>query len=161
MHHEPAVGEDRRKHLDFIQAIVTRMSAASANSKSWLLPVVTATYGYAITENSAGIATLGICASLLFMYLDANYLRQERQFREIYNSVAAGSVLPNFSLKYADLPRDETPAESVGRFRSVLNAWFPRKEIWLSWSIFPFYGSLAFIGFLIACALHLGNHPCP
>lgn len=33
--------EDRRQHLSFIQAVVTRMSQASSSSKSWLLPIVT------------------------------------------------------------------------------------------------------------------------
>lgn len=48
--------EDRRKHLDFIQAVVARMSAASSNSKAWLLPVVAATYGYALTKNAESVA---------------------------------------------------------------------------------------------------------
>lgn len=31
--------EDRRKHLDYIQAVVTRQSAASSSAKGWHLPV--------------------------------------------------------------------------------------------------------------------------
>ena len=52
--------EDTRKHLDFIQAIVTRMSAASSTAKAWLLPVVTAAYGYALTQNAESVALLGV-----------------------------------------------------------------------------------------------------
>lgn len=142
-------GEDRRKHLDFIQSTITRMSTASSTSKSWLLPVVTTCYGYGIVEESSGVALIGVWASILFMYLDANYLRQERQFRRIYTEVAKGSELPNFSLNYADVSPRETQNEE-GRFKRLLANWLPKADIWLSWSILPFYGSLSAFGIIIA-----------
>ncbi|MBB1246684.1 hypothetical protein GL263_24485 [Streptomyces durbertensis] len=43
--------EDRRKHLEFIQAAIARMSAASITTKSWLIPLVTLTYGYSLTQS--------------------------------------------------------------------------------------------------------------
>lgn len=61
--------EDRRKHLDFIQAVVTRISAASTSTETWLLPVVTATPRYALTNNAECVALLGIAAVLLFAFL--------------------------------------------------------------------------------------------
>ena len=64
--------EDRRKHLDFIQAVVTRMSAASSSAKGWLLPVATATYGFALIQHSRAVALLGLAAVVLFMFLDVN-----------------------------------------------------------------------------------------
>ena len=48
--------EDRRQHLSFIQAVVTRMSQASSSSKTWPLPIVKLTYGYAITKTEWWIA---------------------------------------------------------------------------------------------------------
>lgn len=88
--------EDRRKHLDFIQAVVTRMSAASSTTKGWLLPVVTATYGYAVVNREMSVALLGIAAVLLFAVIDANYLNQERAFRRLYDAVAQGGDIPAF-----------------------------------------------------------------
>lgn len=82
--------EDKRKHLDFIQSVITRMSAASSSAKAWLLPVVTAAYGYALTQNADSVALLGLGATLLFAYLDANYLPQEKRFRALYKTVACG-----------------------------------------------------------------------
>lgn len=70
--------EDLRKHLDFIQALVSRMSAASSSSKGWLLPVATAAYGFALTKHSGSVGLLGVFAVLVFSYIDANYLKQER-----------------------------------------------------------------------------------
>lgn len=58
---EPEVSpEDRRKHLDYIQAVVTRQSAASASAKGWLLPVVTAVFGFALTQHVWLLAALGM-----------------------------------------------------------------------------------------------------
>jgi histidine triad (HIT) family protein len=140
--------EDRRKHLDFIQAIVTRMSAASSSAKGWLLPVVTATYGFALTQYSRAVTLLGLAAVALFMLLDANYLRQERAYRRLYDTVAKGTrEVPPFSLDPSDAD-DPIPA-SVGwrkRLRKLIGRWLPSWRVWSSWSILPFYGALLLIG---------------
>jgi len=142
--------EDKRKHLDLIQAVVTRMSAASSNAKSWLLPVVTAAYGFALTSSSGSVATLGIVAVLLFSYLDANYLRQERAYRVLYDVVALGEKqVPRFSLNtgHANEPLPDTDAltkkQKVG---VIVKRWLPGWRIWISWSIAPFYGTLLVLG---------------
>ena len=46
------------KHLEFIQAIVARMAQSSVQTKSLLLPVVVATYGYALTQKSVSVSLL-------------------------------------------------------------------------------------------------------
>ena len=45
---------------------------------------------FALTKSADSIALLGLAAVLLFAYLDANYLRQEKRFRRLYVAVAAG-----------------------------------------------------------------------
>lgn len=140
--------EDRRKHLDFIQAVVTRMSAASSGAKGWLLPVVTATYGFALTQHSRAVTLLGLAAVALFMFLDANYLRQERAYRRLYDTVAKGTrEVPLFSLdpSEADDPIPEA-ASWRQRLRTMIGRWFPAWSVWSSWSILPFYGALLLIG---------------
>ena len=91
MTNPPVVGavsaDDHRKHLEFIQDVITRMAGASSSAKGWLLPVVTATYGYAITKTEWAVAALGVLAVVLFGFLDANYLKHERSFRELYKAV--------------------------------------------------------------------------
>lgn len=140
--------EDRRKHLDFIQAVVTRMSAASSNTKGWLLPVVTATYGFALIQHSRAVTLLGLAGVVLFMFLDASYLRQERAYRRLYDTVAQGTrAVPRFSLDPSEAD-DPIPA-SAGwrkRFRTVVGRWVPAWSVWSSWSILPFYGTLLLIG---------------
>ena len=87
------------KHLEFIQAIVARMAQSSVQTKSLLLPVVVATYGYALTQKSVSVSLLGIAAVLLFDYIDASYLRQEQAYRRLYNAVIEGKKeIPFLSL---------------------------------------------------------------
>jgi histidine triad (HIT) family protein len=143
--------EDRRKHLDYIQAVVTRMSAASTTTKSWLLPVVTATYGYALTKKADSVALLGIAAVLLFGFLDANYLRQEKAYRRLYDVVARGTrQVPPFSLDPSDADDPSGPtAGTLQRTRQLIRRWVPDRAVWQSWSIAPFYGALVIVGAVI------------
>lgn len=144
----PIAAEDRRKHLDYIQAVVTRQSAASGAAKGWLLPIVTATFGFALTQESWPLAALGMVSVLLFAYLDANYLRSERQFRRLYNTVARSSRrVPLYTLDPVDA--DESLAGSGltrSKWRRLVRAYLPEASIWASWSIAPFYVALLLLG---------------
>jgi len=148
-HAEPPIApEDRRKHLDYIQAVVTRQSSASSSAKGWLLPIVTATFGFALTQRSWPLAALGIVAVVLFAYLDANYLRSEKQFRRLYNTVARSSrKVPLFTLDPVDadepLP-DNAPARS--KWKAFVHRYVPERSIWTSWAIAPFYLALLVLG---------------
>lgn len=143
--------EDRRKHLDYIQAVITRMAGASTSAKGWLLPVVTAAYGYALTKHSESVALLGMGAVTLFMFLDANYLRQEKAFRRLYETVAKRlRPVPDFSLDPSDADDPIEPDDTTrAKFRQWRRRWFPEWRTWLSWSIAPFYGTLLVVGSLI------------
>lgn len=147
--------EDIRAHLSMIQAIITRMSSASSHAKSWLLPVVTATYGYAVTKNSWKIGMLGIVAVALFAFIDANYLRQERAYRRLYDLIISNKgKVPLFSLNPPDTG-NEKPSSARRMQRAwnflgrCLSKWLPPFRVWLSWSIAPFYGTFLFVGIAI------------
>lgn len=150
----PSTDEDRRKHLEFIQAVITRMATASSNAKSWLLPVVTAAYGYALTQRADSVALLGIMAVLIFGFLDANYLRKEQEYRDLYKAAAGlgrtQRTVPLFSMDTSDgcdLPKDDS-----ARFRKITQlrrCWVPGLSVWSSWSVAPFYGLLLAAGIAI------------
>ncbi|MFD9208704.1 HIT family protein [Streptomyces sioyaensis] len=127
--------EDRRQHLSFIQAVITHMSQASSSSKSWLLPIVTLTYGYAITGKSLLVALLGCLAVLVFGVLEANYLKQERAFRKLYDEVASGRPIPAFSMN----PALASPVDARA------NYW-PDKPDMHSWAVAPVYVPLILAG---------------
>ena len=135
--------EDRRQHLSFIQAVVTRMSQASASAKTWLLPIVTLTYGYAVTQKQWWVAAMGAFAVLIFGILDANYLKQERAFRELYDKVSMGGDIPAFSMNPA----------LAGPAGTKVNYWPDREDI-RSWAVAPVYGPLLLAGIAIAGWAH-------
>lgn len=144
--------EDRRQHLGFIQAVITRMSAASSTAKSWLLPVVTAAYGYALAQNDGSIALLGMAGIGLFAILDANYLRQEQAYRRLYDTVARKKrPVPPFTLDSSEAV-DPPPANTgpPKKLCVLIGRWLPGARVWLSWSIAPFYGGLLLVGLLVA-----------
>ena len=130
--------EDRRQHLIFLQEVISRMSQSSAMVKGWLLPAVTAVYGYSLTKNSLPVALLGIFITIIFMIVDLGYLSAERRYRLLYARVADGdpSIAP-YSLNYAVLD----PKEKY-RFSDRLN-------LLRSWFVWPLYTSLILVGIFV------------
>lgn len=144
----PEPTENQRKHLDFIQAAIARMSSASSSAKSWLLPVVTATYGYALTKHADSISALGIVATVVFATLDVQYLRQERAFRALYRAAAAG-VVPLYDMNNARYYRRPSRSgvdtrETSCKLLAVLR----------SWSITCFYIPLVVTGIIVTWRAH-------
>lgn len=132
---------DFRQHLQFLQDVIARMAQASERAKSWLLPVATAAYGYALTQNSNAVAWLGMIATSIFWFLDASYLSNERRFRDLYARVLEGGhEIPRFSLDC------RTAGETIWT-----RTWM-RIRAATAWSIFPIYATLMGIG---VCALML------
>lgn len=86
--------EQNIKHLEFIQAVITRMNTNSFQIKGWTITIVAALLAvYASTKNE-----MFVLVSLLpvfgFWFLDSFYLMQERKFRGLYNDVAGISENP-------------------------------------------------------------------
>jgi hypothetical protein len=127
------VAELRIKHLEMLQALITRMAGYGAAFKSYCITVTTAVIGFALTLHRPGVAALAILPVLAFGLADAQYLRVERRFRDVFNLVRKESwdAMPTF-----DINLQNAPAQS---FFSAAT----------SWSIICFYVPLA-IGALLA-----------
>lgn len=78
------------KHLEFIQAIISRMSANSFLVKGWAVTLVAALFALAAKDENASFAMIAYLPILLFWGLDAFYLSQERRYRALFNDVARG-----------------------------------------------------------------------
>ena len=82
------MSDEKIKHLEFIQNVVTRMNTNSFQIKGWTITIVSALLAvYAATKNNHFIL-VGILPTMIFWCLDAYYLNQERKFRGLYNDVA-------------------------------------------------------------------------
>jgi histidine triad (HIT) family protein len=140
---EEYLPEDRRKHLDLVQAVVVRMASASSSTKGWLLPVVAATYGYALVQHSWTVGLLGVAAVAVFAVLDAHYLRQERAFRVLFREVAAGRVR---DYKMDVHPYVGKPNRDEEDLRERNCTW---PAVAKSWALGAFYGPLGVVGVVV------------
>lgn len=85
---------EKIKHLEFIQAVITRMNANSFQMKGWMVTIVSAILAlYASTQNHYFVL-VAIFPTVIFWFLDVYYLWQERKFRGLYNDVAGLSQDP-------------------------------------------------------------------
>lgn len=90
--------DEKIAHLGFIQAIVNRMGNNSFLIKGWSVTLVVALFALAAKETNKTFMLLALFAALLFWWLDAYILHQERLFRALYQAVRLGKVQPDYSL---------------------------------------------------------------
>ena len=87
------------KHLEFIQAAISRMGGNSFQMKAWNVALASAAIGFAAAKDShPPAAMLALVPSFVFWLLDAYYLRLERAFRTLYEQAVAGTA-PAYSMK--------------------------------------------------------------
>jgi len=80
--------ENKRKHLEFIQGVITRMNTNSFMIKGWVITLVSALFALAAKDANKMYVLIVYVPIPLFWVLDGFYLSKERQFRELYKKVA-------------------------------------------------------------------------
>jgi hypothetical protein len=73
------------EHLKMIQAVITRLSGNSFLMKGWSVTIAAGLSAFAKTESDRSLAWIGVGAVVIFAWLDAFYLAQERAYRTLYN----------------------------------------------------------------------------
>jgi hypothetical protein len=133
------LSDQRVKHLEMIQSVISRMAANSFVAKGWAVTVAGAIYGFAAAHLSWGVAAVGTIPVIMFWFLDGYYLRKERLYRCLYNeAIDPDSNIQLFSLNAASYMSNE-------RTR--------RRNVILSETLILFYGVLFAAGIAIAVAL--------
>ncbi|MFC9795312.1 hypothetical protein ACFVJI_21970 [Streptomyces sp. NPDC127584] len=131
---QPTITDHQVKHLEMIQAIVTRLGNGSFLIKGWTMTLAGVFLGFAANRSSwrtAGLASLSI---LGFWLLDAYYLRQERIFRALYEAARQpGTSVELFSM-------DVRPYISAIRWLTVVK----------SQTLVNFYGVLSLVNLAVA-----------
>jgi hypothetical protein len=119
------INEEKMKHLEFIQAIISCMAQNSFMYKGWAITVLVGIF--AVSKDLPGYILLltTIFSLLAFWMLDGFYLWQERLFRKLYVGVVNETV-PLFSM-------DTRPYGSGGKMIGGVDveSW---KSSLLSWS---------------------------
>ena len=81
--------EDRRQHLAFIQDVITRMDSNSFSLKGLMITIVAALVAFTLNDDNKDTAVFNLAIALLlvltFWFLDAYYLKMERQYRMLYD----------------------------------------------------------------------------
>ncbi|MFH1653357.1 MAG: hypothetical protein ABIE74_04795 [Pseudomonadota bacterium] len=110
--------DEKIKHLEFIQNVITRMNTNSFQIKEWTVAITSALLAvYAATNNNYFIL-VSVFPIIIFWFLDSYYLTQERKFRALYNDVAGISENPK-QLKPFEM-RPDLYTEGKCRYRCVL-----------------------------------------
>lgn len=93
--------QEKIKHLEFIQNIITRMNQNSCMIKGWAVTIVSALLALYASNNNKIFLLVSIFPTAVFMLLDSYYLWQERKFRNVYNKLISDvgtDEIPMFSM---------------------------------------------------------------
>lgn len=128
---QPLVNPDNNKkmfkEIDIIQDIIKRMASNSFLIKGWALILIVATLLLKGDKYQVFIAFIPL---IMFWYLDAYFLWQERMYRELYNWVIQNR--PNTNEFLFDM--------NASRFKNNVQS---RIRIMFSQTIGSFYGTIA------------------
>ena len=75
------------RHLEAIQGVINRMAQNSFALKGWSVTLVSALFALAAAKSNPGFVLLAYVPACIFWILDGYFLRQERLFRALYDSV--------------------------------------------------------------------------
>lgn len=81
--------EAKLKHLEFIQAVISRMATSSFLFKGWAITVAAALAAFAAVETRTALLVMALASTAVFWGLDGYYLWLERCFIKLHNEVAA------------------------------------------------------------------------
>jgi hypothetical protein len=114
------------KHLEFIQAVISRMATNSFLFKGWAITIAAGLAAFAAVESRTALLVLALASTVMFWGLDGYYLWLERCFIKLHNEVAAKG--PS-EIDFAMAP-DKTAA---------LRRWFVtcvrRPHLWLFYGV--------------------------
>lgn len=79
--------EQKLKHLEFIQAVINRLSANSFLLKGWSVVLVSALFALSANDANSAFVFLAYIPAIIFWGLDGYFLWQERTFRKLYDRV--------------------------------------------------------------------------
>jgi hypothetical protein len=80
---------DRVKHLEMLQAIITRMASNSFLLKGWSVTLVAGIFALGAKDANATLVFLALVPVVTFWGLDGYFLWQERCFRALYRAAVA------------------------------------------------------------------------
>ena len=82
-----SIMDNKVKHLELIQGIINRMSSNSFMLKGWAVSLVAGIFAIADKDADKMYFLVAYIPVIVFWFLDAYYLGQERLYRSLYDGV--------------------------------------------------------------------------
>lgn len=79
--------ENKHKHLEFLQAAISRMASNLFFLKGWSVTLIAALFALSAKDSNKWYVLLAYYPLLVFWILDGYFLSQERRFRSLYDCV--------------------------------------------------------------------------
>jgi len=121
--------EAKLKHLEFIQAVISRMSTSSFLFKGWAITLAAALSAFGAVRSKWALFAMAAVSTALFWGLDAYYLWLERCFVDIYRKVAAADP--------STIDFDMTPDKTDAAKKWFKTCWRPH--------LVAFYGAIVVV----------------
>lgn len=80
-------GENKRKHLELIQGVVTRMAGNLFYLKGWTVTLIVGLFALAAKDTEQSYFVIAYFVAFFLWLLDGYFLWQERLFRSLYDNV--------------------------------------------------------------------------
>ena len=99
--------ENKFKHMDYIQSAISRMASNSFYLKGWDITIISAIVALSFKESNWRLYACALILNIVFWFLDAYYLRQEKLFRELYSKVSkiSDDNLVDFSMNTSEFKK--------------------------------------------------------
>jgi hypothetical protein len=78
---------NKHKHLEFIQASISRMSGNLFLLKGWSVTLIAALFALAAKDTNKAYIVVAYFPLFIFWFLDGYFLAMERRFRSLYEHV--------------------------------------------------------------------------
>ncbi len=78
---------NKHKHLEFIQASISRMSGNLFLLKGWSITLIAALFALAAKDTNKMYIVVAFFPLFIFWFLDSYFLAMERRFRSLYDHV--------------------------------------------------------------------------
>ena len=118
------------EHLKFTQNVIARMAGNSRQTKKWaivLVPAIIAFQKFVDPPLLIGFVSLVafLFAFFSMWYHDANYLRLERVYRKLYETIIGGKDVKKFELNPSPYFKQVDSCLKIARSWSVFWFYFP------------------------------------
>lgn len=125
-------------HMTLLQGVINRLAGNSASCKTWCIALVAALVSLTGATRVPGIIGIALVPVLIFGFLDASYLAQERAYRNLFSDLIKKVRSGKYSIG------DVFDAGTTMTLSARISAYF-------SWSVAPIYLTLLALGALAHC----------